>query len=239
MGVIYLVRHGQAPLHAYSTEPAPGNAPGLTELGFEQARRTGLALAGQVPAFTAAVSGALPRQRATLGAVLDAFGTVHAGDAPERVVDAGWDEYVIPALPGGPTPDLYDSPAAYQQLLDDALLRWTEGAGSGASGPNGVSAAQSDETYAEYLARTSAAADRAVALAGSGQTVLAVSSAGTITALIARLWGVPAQSWPALARAMVNASYSKLLVGRRGITVVSVNEHAHLSASDVGLATFR
>ncbi|WP_440712397.1 histidine phosphatase family protein [Gordonia sp. FQ] len=227
MGVIYLVRHGQAPLHAYSTEPAPGDAPGLTELGFEQARRTGLALAGQVPAFTAAVSGALPRQRATLGAVLDAFGTVHAGDAPERVVDAGWDEYVIPALPGGPTPDLYDSPAAYQQLLDDALLRWTAGA------------ADSDETYAEYLARTSAAADRAVALAGSGQTVLAVSSAGTITALIARLWGVPAQSWPALARAMVNASYSKLLVGRRGITVVSVNEHAHLSASDVGLATFR
>ena len=173
------------------------------------------------------MSGGLARQVATRDAVLAAFGDVHGGGVPATTVDAGWDEYVIPALPGGPTPDLYASPAGYQQVLDDALLRWTEGA------------ADSDETYAEYVARTSAAAGRAVALAGSGQTVLAVSSAGTITALIARLWGVPAQSWPALARAMVNASYTKLLVGRRGITVVSVNEHAHLSATDVGMATFR
>ncbi|MCK0438878.1 histidine phosphatase family protein [Gordonia alkaliphila] len=227
MGVIYLVRHGQAPMHAYSTAPVPADAPGLTDLGFEQAAATGRELARQVPAFTAAVSGGLPRQVATRDAVLAAFGGVHDGTLPEPTVDAGWDEYVIPALPGGPTPDLYGSPAAYQQVLDAALLRWTAGA------------ADSDETYAQYVERTSAAADRAVELAGSGQTVLAVSSAGTITALIARLWGVPAQSWPTLARAMVNASYTKLLVGRRGITVVSMNEHAHLSATDVGMATFR
>lgn len=227
MGVIYLVRHGQAPMHAYSTDPVPADAPGLTDLGVEQARRTGLELARQVPAFTAAVSGGLARQVATCAGVLAAFGEVHDGALPEHVVDPGWDEYLIPALPGGPTPDMYRSPAAYQQVLDAALLRWTAGA------------ADSDETYAEYQERTSAAVDRAVELAGSGQTVLAVSSAGTITALIARLWGVPAQSWPTLARAMVNASYTKLLVGRRGITVVSMNEHAHLSAADVGLATFR
>lgn len=214
-------------MHAYSSEPVAPDAPGLTDLGFAQARHTGLELARQVPAFTAAVSGDLPRQRATLDGVLAAFGEVHPAGLPAPAVDPGWDEYVIPALPGGPSPDLYDTPAGYQQVLDAALARWTAGA------------ADSVESYAEYVARTGAAADRAVELAGAGQTVLVVSSAGTITALVARLWGVPAQSWPALARAMVNASITKLIVGRRGITVVSTNEHGHLAATDVGLATFR
>ncbi|MFZ2511332.1 MAG: histidine phosphatase family protein [Gordonia sp. (in: high G+C Gram-positive bacteria)] len=222
MGVLYLVRHGQAPAHAYSTEPVAPDAAPLTDLGFAQARATGAELARQVGGFTATISGDLPRQRATLGGVLEAF-----GGSTERVVDPGWDEYSIPALPGGPSAVMYDNPTSYQQLLDGALIRWTQGG------------ADEAETYPEYVARMSAAAQRAAALAGSGQTVLAVSSAGTITALVAQLWGVPAQSWPALARAMVNASITKVIVGRRGLTVVSVNEHAHLSATDVGLATFR
>jgi len=123
VGVLYLVRHGQAPMHAYSSDPVAPDAPGLTDLGVAQARRTGLELARQVPAFTAAVSGDLPRQRATLDGVLAAFGEVHPGGLPAPAVDPGWDEYVIPALPGGPSPDLYDTPAGYQQVLDAALLR--------------------------------------------------------------------------------------------------------------------
>lgn len=227
MGVLYLVRHGQAPMHAYSSDPVAPDAPGLTDLGAAQARHTGVELARQVPAFTAAISGDLARQRATLDGVLAAFGEAHPGGLPVPEVDPGWDEYQIPALPGGPSPDLYDTPAGYQQVLDTALARWTAGAND------------SVESYAQYLARTGAAADRAAALAGSGKTVLVVSSAGTITALLARLWNVPPESWPVLARAMMNASITKLIVGRRGITVVSINEHGHLSATDVGLATFR
>lgn len=232
MGVLYLVRHGQAPAHAYaagavlSGEPDPA-VPGLTELGFAQARATGAELARQASGFTSVISGGLPRQRATLGTVLESFRGIVGDEHPAPVVDPGWDEYLIPALPGGPGPDLYANPAGYQQVLDAALARWIAGADD------------SDESYAEYVARTSAAADRAVDEAGSGKTVLVVSSAGTITALVARAWGVPAPEWPALARAMVNASITKVLVGGRGLTVVSVNEHAHLAARDVGLATFR
>lgn len=249
MGVLYLVRHGQAPAHAYAAPPEPaglaapipepggervrvkGSSPApLTDLGFAQARATGRELARQVPELTAVVSGGLPRQRATLAGVLDAFGAAGGGAETERVVDLGWDEYAIPALPGAPTAGMYTNPAAYQRLLDEALLRWVQGASDGSAG---------GESYADYVARMKDAAQRAAELAGSGRTVLAVSSAGTITALIAQLWGVPPESWPALARAMVNASITKLIVGRRGLTVVSVNEHAHLSATDVALATFR
>ncbi|MFT3660804.1 MAG: histidine phosphatase family protein [Gordonia sp. (in: high G+C Gram-positive bacteria)] len=228
MGVLYLVRHGQAPAHAYTSGPTAPDAPGLTELGFAQARATGLELARQVPGFTTVISGGLPRQRATLATVLEAFSGA-AGTVPDGppIVDPGWDEYPVPELPGGSSPDSYASPADYQRLLDAALDRWVAGDSGSA------------ESYTEYTARTTAAAERATAAAGPGETVLAVSSAGTITALVARAWGVPAERWPGLARAMVNASITRLLVGRRGLTVLSVNEHAHLSATAVGLATFR
>ena len=42
-----------------------------------------------------------------------------------------------------------------------------------------------------------------------------------------------------MARTMVNASISKLIVGRSGVSVVSFNEHGHLSDRDGGIATFR
>ena len=69
--------------------------------------------------------------------------------------------------------------------------------------------------------------------------MLVVSSAGTITQWIAQLWGIPDETWPAMARTMVNASISKLIVGRSGVSVVSFNEHGHLSDRDGGIATFR
>lgn len=224
--------HWKRPAHAYGADAAAASSgPGLTELGFAQARQTGLALAAQVPAITAAISGDLPRQRATLAGVLesDRRGGEHDG---ELIVDPGWNEYELPALPGAPSADLYSTPAAYQQLLD---ARWPAGR----------------------------RARRTVRTAAAGRPTRSTSR-GALPRPIARLrwlapgrpcwwcrrqassprcspgqWGVPAQTWPVMARAMVNASVSKLLVGRRGITVVSMNEQAHLSATDVGLATFR
>ncbi|MFT4044535.1 MAG: histidine phosphatase family protein, partial [Gordonia sp. (in: high G+C Gram-positive bacteria)] len=95
------------------------------------------------------------------------------------------------------------------------------------------------ESYPQFRARVAAAAARATDLAGSGQSVLVVSSAGTITQWIADLWQVPPQRWPVLARTMINASVCKLLVGRSGVSVVSINEHAHLSDRDGGVTTFR
>ncbi|MFM9377170.1 histidine phosphatase family protein [Gordonia sp. VNK21] len=225
MGGIYLVRHGQAPATAYGVGDAAAAGPGLTELGTAQARRTGAELAGLVPGFTAAISGDLPRQRATLAGVLEAFQT-----PPEPVVDPDWNEYEIPQSIDASAEELtrmYRDGAAYQRVLDAALARWVGGEDSGG------------ESYAAFGGRVAAAAERAVALAGSGQNVLVVSSAGVIMQLVARLWQVPDAQWPTLARSMFNASFSRLLVGRSGVTVVSVNEHAHLAAGDAGLASFR
>ncbi|GAA4671061.1 histidine phosphatase family protein [Gordonia humi] len=223
MGAIYLVRHGQAPAHAYGVGTATGDAPGLTDLGFEQARRSGVLLAGMVPAFDATISGALPRQRATLQGVMAAF-----DPRPEHVVDADWDEYSVSDIVAGSVDAAtYADRAAYQRLVDTALSDWIDGTTTG------------DESYAEYAARTTAAAQRAADLAGSGANVLVVSSAGTITQLLAQLWQVPPQGWPTLSRAFVNASVTKVISGKRGLSVVSVNEHAHLARRGEGMMTYR
>lgn len=223
MGAVYLVRHGQAPAHAYGVGTADADAPGLTDLGFAQARRTGETLAAIVPAFDAAISGDLPRQATTCRSVLQAFPT-----PLDPIVDPEWNEYALPAAVTSVDASLYDDRARYQQALDVALAGWIDG-----------DAAAGGETYAQFADRTRAAADRAASLAGSGANVLVVSSAGTITQLLAQLWGVPGTHWPTLHRTFVNASITKIIAGRRGLSVVSVNEHAHLAGRADGLMTYR
>ncbi|MGO3327184.1 histidine phosphatase family protein [Gordonia sp. (in: high G+C Gram-positive bacteria)] len=223
MGAVYLVRHGQAPAHAYGVGTAAAGAPGLTDLGFAQARRTGGVLAALVPGFDAAISGDLPRQTATLHGVLEAF------DAPpEKIVDPAWNEYALPPSVTSVDSSLYDDRARYQQALDVALAGWIEG-----------DTADGGESYTDFARRTREAADRAASLAGSGKNVVAVSSAGTISQLLAQLWSVPGTQWPTLHRTFVNASITKLIVGRRGLQVVSFNEHAHLAGQGDGLMTYR
>lgn len=219
VGVLYIVRHGQAPAHAYVPDAEAHGGPGLTELGFEQARATGRALAQRVPSFDAAFCGDLPRQRATLAGVLEVY-----DDAPEPVVDPDWNEYTTPDLPE--SADIYAGGGKpFQDAITRALGEWVDGADTG------------PELFADYSARTLAAADRAVAAAGSGKNVLVVSSAGSITRLVAQLWGVPDQNWPAMSRTFVNTSITKILVGRSGMTLVSFNEHAHVA--DEALFSYR
>ncbi len=212
MGVIYLVRHGQANALAYGVSDATDdlrNGPGgLTATGDTQAALSGSFLAGQVERFTAAVSGDLVRQSQTLNGVLGRFES-----RPDANVDAGWNEYSLPALVGHASPEMYHDNRAYQQQLDKGLAGWiAAGDHEPDPGPDGGPA----ESYPQFKARVHDAAARAAEVAGSGQTVLVVSSAGTITQWIAQLWGIPDENWPAMARTMVNASITKLIVGRQG-----------------------
>ncbi|HMS75552.1 histidine phosphatase family protein [Gordonia sp. (in: high G+C Gram-positive bacteria)] len=230
MGAIYIVRHGQADPSAYGVaEAADSSVPigSLTDTGVMQAKLSGALLSSLVAKVDAAFTGTLPRQQQTLAAVLEQF-----PGAPAPVVEAGWDEYEIPDLTGAATVDDFRDGAAYQRLLDARLGEWIDGT---LALPEG----SSHETYAAYRERIRNAARAAAAEAGSGKTVLVASSAGTITALIAELWQVPDAHWPVLARTMVNASVTKLISGRSGLSVISFNEHAHLADLDGGVTTFR
>lgn len=242
MGVIHLVRHGQADPSAYGVSTAaPGGAGALTALGVRQARLAGQELRRRTDTVTTALSGDLPRQRQTLAHVLDRFAA-----PPAPIIDPGWDEYPMPATVARADAAQYADGRTYQELLDAGLADWIDrSAATGHVAPpvgSDARAAASDpeaESYAAFRARIAAAAERAAGHAGPGRTVVVVSSAGAITRLVAELWQVPDHRWPTLARSMVNASLTTLIVGRRGMSVVTVNDHAHLRTSGEDLSTFR
>jgi broad specificity phosphatase PhoE len=222
MGVIYLLRHAQAPAAAYGHRIDAGPAvQELTALGTEQARRAGTALAARTDPPDYLVSGDMPRQRQTL-TVSAQFCQVRA----TPVVDNRWNEYDVDAVLGGEGRAATMAGGQLQAFVDDALFEWV---GGHSSCDDGL------ETYAGYQRRCRVALDAVCGLAGSGKTVLVVSSSGTITQVLAQLWGLDGPQWIRLARTMINASFTKLIVGRGGTSVVSVNEHAHVEdASPTG-----
>jgi broad specificity phosphatase PhoE len=224
MGVVYLVRHGQAHAQAYgSLAEAQSEAGGLTELGHDQARRAGIALARRAGRIDHAVAGSLARQQQTLRHVLDAF-----DGAPHPETDARWDEYDLGAIATAGESGENVHGAGFQAKLDDDLRSWVAGASVGS------------ESYRDYRARAEAAARDLAAQAGSGRTVVAVSSAGTIAAVLATLWGLDDERWLTVARTMINTSVTKLIAGRTGLSIVSVNDHAHVDiVDDRDVMTFR
>ncbi|WP_231373574.1 histidine phosphatase family protein [Nocardia sp. 348MFTsu5.1] len=213
MGVIYLVRHGQAGVD----ENGYGS---LTELGRRQAHNVGKTLAARAGKVNFTVSGNLARQLETIEEIVAQF---PSGGAPEPVVNPGWNEYNLERLaqthvpPTGITPEATSAQRGFQRNLDGALIDW---ANSG------------DSSYTEYRAGVRDAVAQIAEHAGPGQVAIAASSAGTIGAVIADLWGISTDNWPGVSRTMVNGSITKLLVGRSGINVMSVNDHAHADIDD-------
>ncbi|MEE3853053.1 histidine phosphatase family protein [Gordonia sp. LSe1-13] len=221
MGVLYLVRHAQANVEAYGPGSRTSGVGGLTELGREQARLAGRALGERGGTIRHAIAGDLARQQETLDIVLSA-----AGAAPQMTEDARWNEYDMRGLVGDDA--VTRSGADLQRVVDSALDQWVTGGAVGVAEP-----------YSAYTRRCADALDAAQSLAGSGSSVVVVSSSGTISQVLAQVLGIAAGGWIRLSRTMVNASTSKLIVGRSGVSAVSMNEHSYLESGGVGFATYR
>jgi broad specificity phosphatase PhoE len=217
VGVLLLVRHGQAALGTADYDR-------LSDLGHRQARLVGARLAradGGVHRFWC---GGLARQRETAQVVL-----AELGAAPgELRTDDRLDEYDHVGIMDGAgerfasatTPE---SRRGLQSALDEAISRWIE-AGSGYP-----------ETHGAFTARVRAVVAELAAWPG---TTMAVTSAGVIAVACAQLTGLPADRWPALARVVVNASVTKLITGPTGTHLLTFNDHAHLEG-DRSLITYR
>ena len=211
MGVLLLVRHGQASFGAQDYDV-------LSDLGAAQAGLLGARLAPL--GVRRVVTGRLRRQRDTARHLLQA-----AGLDVEVETDAGWDEYdAVDVLTGVPPRDVSDN-RAFQGALDEGLARWTSGAHDG----------DYAESWPGFSSRVEEALQRA--LPGPGTTVV-VASAGSIGVATAALLGLPSPGWTRIARTQVNTGITKVVSGRSGSSLVSVNDHAHLEA-EPGLVTYR
>ncbi len=207
MGVILLVRHGQASFAADDYNV-------LSETGALQARRLGATLAAGRP--WQVVTGSLRRQVETAEHLIRAAGWEQA-----PIVQSGWNEFDHGALVGhdGRGTD----PAAFQDRLEGAMLSWPE-----------AHPGDSDwrESFAEFDARCRSSLNEAVALSEDGP-VLVVTSGGVIGWLAAGLLDGGVPQWIRLMRVCVNAGVTKLVSGRRGLSLVSFNDHSHLGADEV------
>jgi broad specificity phosphatase PhoE len=216
---VLLIRHGQASFGS-------GDYDVLSDAGHAQSAAVHAALAPGLEQAPLLVSGALRRQRDTAAP--------WTADGLELRVDPRWDEYdsehvlrtyadVAASLddPGGAGG--VDS-RGFQQILDPALERWIA---AGDDGPG---------SWAAFRGGAVAALDELAGGLASGRTGIAFTSGGVIAACAAALLGAPDDVFVALNRTAINTGITKVLAGRRGLSLVSYNEHAHLAAGEI---TFR
>ncbi|MBV9832082.1 MAG: histidine phosphatase family protein [Marmoricola sp.] len=210
MGQILLVRHGQASWDAEDYDV-------LSETGWKQARVLGHSLADRGITVDTVVRGRMRRHRETAEGLLE-------GLSLERdiEVDDGWDEFdhlaVLARVPA-PFEGQEPSPEEFHRWFLEATARWTDG--------------QHDEEYAEtwtaFTGRVGAALDRAAAR--DGATVV-VTSGGPIAwsaaTLLADRSDVRTSLWHRLNAVCLNTGVTRLVTGRRGLTLVTLNEHPHL-----------
>lgn len=213
MGQILVARHGQASFGAEDYDV-------LSTTGEEQAALLGAAVAqslgDQPPGLV--VHGSLVRQRRTAELAVAA-----AGWDVELREDARWNELdqlaQFATISG--MPDESDA-EAFQRWYETAMARWSAGEHD----------ADYTESYLDFHDRAAAALD-AVADAG---TVLAISSGGPICALTTRLLDGGPSTYARLLPTTVNTGITRIVAGRRGLTLVSFNEHQHLAGD---LVTYR
>ena len=234
MSVVLLVRHGQASFGKSDYDR-------LSKAGERQSRVLGRALAARGVTPDLLVTGAMRRHRQTLDAACHAAGW----EAPVTV-DEGWNEFdhehVIevhkPAYRNGllMKADLARTlkpRQAFQQMFEEATTRWWSG--------------EYDEEYTESFTafghRVVAALRRTAEALEAKQTAVVFTSGGPISRIAAAVLD-PAgvcggELWGRLNIATINTGVTKIVVGSRGRTLVSLNDHSHLEAAEPGLITYR
>ncbi len=219
MGVLLLVRHGQASLGMADYDR-------LSELGRRQARSAGARLARADLTIDQIFCGGLERQRDTAAELLAELGRPQT----DLSIDDRLDEYdhvgVMGERVAGVSFAAATTPEAgrsLQSALDEAIARWM-------AADEGY-----PETHADFVRRVQEAVSSMLALPG---TTLAVTSAGVIAYVCTHVLGLPAERWPGLARIVVNASVTKLITGGTGTHLLAFNDHGHLE-DDRSLITYR
>lgn len=219
MGQLLLVRHGQASWDGDDYDV-------LSEAGHRQGELLGAALAGRGIRPDVVISGGMRRHRETVENLVAGAGL----GSVDVDVDRGWDEYDhVSMLAQVTTRFEGEKPTAaeFQAWMEQATDRWT----------GGEHDADYHEPFASFTARVDAALRKAAESAGAG-TVLVVTSGGPISWVVTSLLRGDAAMWSRLNVVCVNSGVTKLVSGRRGITLVSFNEHTHVEGLP-GLLTYR
>lgn len=218
MGVLLLVRHGQASFGADDYDV-------LSENGWEQGRVLGRWLAKEGPEPITVVHGGMRRHRETWEAIADGAGWTGLPGSPRAEVDEDWAEFDHLAVLArfaeatGAVVDHTTDRRAFQEQFEVSTAHWA------AAGPGGGY----PEPYDDFVGRARAALDAAAARPGP---TLVVTSGGVIAALAALLVvpepGAVGPVWARFNTVIANTSVTRVIVGATGARLLTFNEHPHL-----------
>ena len=229
MGVIYVVRHGQA---AFGTDDYDR----LTETGFAQARLLGEYFAKRDVHFDAVFTGTLRRQRETAQEILATHKTMAV--RPVLEMFPGLDEYKADAVLSAYGAVLESAPEGggrdpvvlrdHFRSLREALLAWTEDR----TQPQGMPA------WRDFQDGAVAALVEARRRFPDGH-VLVVSSGGPIASMVAAALKAPAATAVELNLRIRNSSLTEFASSPRRHHLIAFNNLAHLDIhSDGRLVTY-
>ena len=214
MGILYLVRHGQASFGSADYDR-------LSPLGQRQCEALGAWFARRGIAPDTVLTGTLRRHRESLAALQAGFGRALA----EARALPGLDEYdsgaVIRAVHDAPLPAVSTPQAAQEHFrrLRDGLARWMEGSVQ----PEGL------PPHAQFRAGVVDALDQVRTRHAEGCT-LVVSSGGPIALAMGHVMGLHDAAVIDLNLQLRNSSICELRVSPRRLVPVSFNTLPHLES---------
>jgi broad specificity phosphatase PhoE len=230
MGVLMLVRHGQASF-------ATADYDVLSPHGVRQSWKVAETLAGFGVSPTSLIHGGMRRQRETADEMLKASAWKLPAEVDER-----WRELDHLAVMNA-YPTLTDAERdllrnggmelrAFHELYTQATARWASGAYD----------ADYPESFADFIGRVRDAIGHAARQAGERRTAVVVTSGGPIAAACAMLTEVGeeprrlAAAWARFSAVVVNVSVTRVVVGSTGARLLTFNEHSWLGRE---LVTYR
>lgn len=114
----------------------------------------------------------------------------------------------------------------FQKVFEQAMDRWTSGIHL-----------DYNESHERFCQRTHDGLDNL--LSDAQGTTLVFTSGGVISASVMRLWNLPTSEWTKLNKVIANASITKIVVGRSGSHLVSVNDHSHFEGAHQMILSYR
>ncbi len=230
MGVVYLVRHGQASFGAADYDQ-------LSETGVAQARVLGETLRARLPRVDAVVTGTLARHRQTADACLAALGC-----AVPQQREQGFDEFELDEIIVRYEPRYEDRTLlmqdiasaaeprrAFQALFTEAVARWVSG--------------RHDDEYTEpwhaFRDRCVKAMDALIRELGGSKNALVFTSGGPITAICQDLLRTPDEHAFRLNTALANCGVTKVVYSERTRFLSTLNEHGFFEGTQRALLTYR
>jgi broad specificity phosphatase PhoE len=221
MGMLHLVRHGQARF-------ASDDYDRLSELGHRQCHALGRFYAASGQRFGTVVTGTLTRHRQSLAALAEGHGVLPAATEFAALNEYDSDALLRAALaePGLAPPQPLPPPTtpegyrAHFRLLRQALAAWTAGR----------LAVQGMPPHAEWRAGIAAVLDHVRAQGGGD--VLLVSSGGPIATATAHVMGAAGDAWVELNLRLRNSAVTEFSFSPKRHVLHSFNTLPHLQAPE-------